>query len=77
MKASSKRFKTSTKLKWKCLNCMKDIYVSYKTYAVTSVFCNECKSQFIGKETIAQYRYLKLLKDLQLSQIKLVFKNHK
>lgn len=72
-KANSRRFKTSTKIRWKCLNCQKDIYVSEKAYSVSTIFCNECKPLFFGKETIAQYQYLKILKDYQLKQLYLVF----
>ena len=72
-KANSRRFKPSTKIRWKCLNCQKDIYVSEKAYSVTTIFCSECKPLFFGKETIAQYQYLRMLKDYQLEQLYLVF----
>lgn len=71
-KCIKKRYRTSTKFKWKCLNCMKPLFISYNCYGRNAIFCKECFSLYQNKKTVAQYHYMKKLKDQQV----LFFENY-
>lgn len=64
-----KKYKTSTKFKWKCLGCMKDIYIRYDSYGRQAIFCPSCFSKVQLKPTVAQYQYMRILKEQQLNFI--------
>lgn len=68
-KSRSKRFNFATKYKWKCLNCMAPIYVSYRQFSVNAIFCPACYSMKAAKPTIVQYQYMRILKEKQIEQI--------
>ena len=67
---SAKKYRTSTKFKWKCLGCMKDIYISYDSHGRAAIFCPSCFSKVQLKPTVAQYQYMRILKEKQLQFIK-------
>ncbi len=60
-----KKIKTSTKFRWKCLGCMKDIYVGYLSYGRKAIFCPACFNKVAQKPTVAQYQYMRKLKEQQ------------
>lgn len=66
---SNKKYRTSTKFKWKCLGCMKDIYIRYDSYGRAAIFCPSCFSKVQLKPTVAQYQYIRVLKEQQLQFI--------
>lgn len=66
LKKRRKKYKTSTKFKWKCLGCMKDIYVSYESHGRKAIFCQSCFNKVQLKPTIAQYQYMRKLKEQQM-----------
>lgn len=63
------KYKFNTKYKWWCLNCMSTLYISYKQYGRNSIFCDDCLPKMQNKETIAQYQYMRVLKERQLKLI--------
>lgn len=67
--AISKKYKTSTKFKWKCLSCMKDIYIRYDSCSRLSIFCSECYPRMHTQPNIVQYQYLRKLKEQQLEYV--------
>lgn len=69
IKKRQKHYKTSTKFKWKCLGCMKDIYIRYDSYGRQAIFCPSCFSKVQLKPTVAQYQYMRILKEQQLNFI--------
>lgn len=68
-KAIKSKYKITTKYKWWCLACLKPIFVSYKQYGRHVIFCNDCYPSFQRKETIAQYQYMRVLKERQIALI--------
>lgn len=78
-KIEQNRFKVTTKYKWLCLGCLTPIYVRFTTHSLATIFCETCFKLHRNKPTIAQYQYLKLMKDSQLkfieNQIKLGINN--
>lgn len=62
----SKKYSFSTKFKWKCLGCMKDIYISYNSCSRQAIFCPECYNKVQLKPTVVQYQYMRKLKEQQL-----------
>lgn len=63
------KFKFTNKCEWKCLACLSTIYISYKQYGINAIFCDSCLPKFSTKPTIAQYQYMRVLKE---NQIKLI-----
>lgn len=61
-----KKYKSTTKFKWKCLGCMKDIYIRYDSCGRQAIFCPECFSKVQLKPTVAQYQYMRVLKEQQM-----------
>ena len=64
----SKRYKFTTKCKWRCISCGKEIFVSYKQYGRNSIFCEDC-FKTNPKESIVQLHYMRKLKEEQLKLI--------
>ncbi|MCK9417701.1 hypothetical protein M0Q97_13745 [Candidatus Dojkabacteria bacterium] len=67
-KGIAKRYKFTTKYKWKCLSCGCIIYISYKQYGRNSIFCDDCLKTN-PKESIVQLQYIRKLKEEQLKLI--------
>lgn len=68
-KSITKRFTYTTKFKWKCLGCMKDIYIGYTNCSRRSIFCSSCYNKVQLNPTIAQYQYIRKLKETQLNYV--------
>ena len=66
---NTKRFEFSTKYKWKCLNCLTTIYVSYRQFGINAIFCPACYTLKSNKPTIVQYQYMRILKERQIELI--------
>ena len=60
------KYRFTTKTKWWCLHCLKEIYVSYKQYGVNSIFCKKCQINAKATPTIAQVQYVMRLKNIQI-----------
>lgn len=61
------RFRVTTKFKWRCLRCMKIIYVRYNNCTLkNSIFCDNCKTKNTTNPNVIQYQYLRKLKEEQL-----------
>lgn len=69
-KAFDFKYKFTTKYPWNCLACGCRIYVSYKQYGTNSIFCSTHYTMFAKKPTIAQYQYMRILKEKQIELIK-------
>jgi hypothetical protein len=72
----SNRYNFETKYLWKCLGCTEIIYVSYKEFSNTVIFCNRCKHKAKNPSRevkIVQYHYSRILKEQQLKQIEAYF----
>lgn len=54
--------------KERCLSCGKTIYVSYKEFSRSKIFCDICHKSYINKPTIVQYNYMSFIKNKQLEQ---------
>lgn len=67
------KYKYSTRHKWRCLGCGKDIYVKYDNLTVRSIYCkdDECQS-YANHENILQYQYLRKLKEEQFKIIETI-----
>lgn len=65
-KAINKKYKYTTKTRWKCLSCGCTIFVSYRQYGRNAIFCEECWKTKSNNPTIVQFQYVKKLKDYQL-----------
>lgn len=65
-KAGFNHISFTTKVKWKCLSCMTDIYVSYKQFGRNAIFCPACYNLYVTKPTIVQYQYMRVLKEHQM-----------
>lgn len=63
-KLNSRRF--TTKVAWKCLHCLRPIYISFEQSTYQSIFCTPCWNRTSLIQTVAQAHYLKNLKTLQL-----------
>lgn len=63
------KFRFTTKYKWYCLACLKPIYVSYQQYGKNAIFCDTCYPTYAPKPTLAQYHYMRILKQKQLKVI--------
>lgn len=63
------RYKFSTKTEWKCLSCLKTIFISYKQFGRNSIFCGPCYSLYAKSETIAQYMYMAKIKRTQMEML--------
>jgi hypothetical protein len=68
-KSIKNKYIFTTKTKWYCLCCGLTIFVSYEQYGRNSIFCPICYPKMANKETIAQYQYMKKLKEQQLKLI--------
>lgn len=68
-KSKQKRYKTTTKFRWKCLKCLKPIYIRHTNISLASIFCDECLPLCRNKPTIAQYHYLRKMKEAQMQFI--------
>lgn len=62
------KYKQTTKFKWKCLKCLKPIYISYKQYGRNSIFCEDCLKTN-PPITIVQMQCIRVIKDKQLEII--------
>ena len=69
IEALKHRYKFTTKTKWKCLSCLTPLYISYKQYGTNSIFCDVCYPKFANKPTMAQYQYMRVLKEYQVKLI--------
>lgn len=64
--------KTTSKIKWYCLNCMKEIYVGFNECSLKSIYCESCQKQGYGSRNgkssnnIFEAQYLRKLKELQV-----------
>lgn len=65
-KAIARKYSFSTKFKWKCLGCMKDIYIRYDSCGRQAIFCPSCFNKVQQKPTVAQYQYMRVLKEQQM-----------
>lgn len=65
--AISNKYKFTSKTRWYCLHCLREIFVSFEQAGRYSIFCPACYNYFQTKETIAQAHYLRVLKEKQLS----------
>jgi len=63
------KYRFTTKTKWWCLHCLKVIYTSYKQYGRTSIFCYNCYTKAANHPTIAQYQYIRKLKNHQINML--------
>ena len=63
------KYRFTTKYKWWCLHCLKPIFVSYKQYGRNSIFCEPCYVRTAKTETVAQYQYMRILKENQMKLI--------
>jgi hypothetical protein len=60
------KHKIASKTKAKCIACSDLIYISFKSFDRKQIFCDKCKYKFYRDPTIAQYNYMKYIKDSQL-----------
>ena len=61
--------KTTSKIKWYCLNCMKEIYVGFNECDTKTIYCEECRKNGFGKRSsnnIFEAQYLRKLKEMQV-----------
>lgn len=63
------RFKYVAKTKAQCISCLKPIYVSFKQFGRNSIFCKECWKRNQQSFTIAQFQYMRKIKEEQLKFI--------
>lgn len=75
-KALHKKYSFSTKLETKCLNCFDKIYISFKEFNNSSVFCINCKHKYDPK-SIIQLQYMRVLKQKQIELIENVYNESK
>lgn len=68
LEAFKQKYKQTTKFKWKCLKCLKPIYISYKQYGRNSIFCDDCLKTN-PPITIVQMQCIRVIKDKQLAII--------
>ena len=71
--ALNERQKCTTKSQWKCLKCLKTIYVSYKQFSVLNIVCDDCRNLIVNNPTVVQYQYMMALKKKQLDIIESMF----
>lgn len=58
---------TTARIKWVCLGCLKEIYVSFNQSTVRAVYCDECKSnKNFNKNNIVELQYVRKLKETQM-----------
>jgi hypothetical protein len=62
----ARKYSFTTKFKWKCLGCMDTIYIRYDSCGRQAIFCPSCFSKVQQKPTIAQFQYMRRLKEQQL-----------
>lgn len=67
-KRSTRQTKTSSKVKWRCLGCLKEIYISFKECSTKSIYCQNCldNDKSLGKGNVVEHQYLRKLKESQL-----------
>lgn len=63
------RYKYVAKTRAQCISCLKPIYVSFKQFGRNSIFCKECWKHNQQSFTIAQFHYIKKIKEEQLKFI--------
>lgn len=68
-KAINTRYSYTTKFRWKCLGCMKELFIRYDNCSRQSIFCPSCYNRVQLKPTVAQYQYIRKLKETQLKFI--------
>lgn len=68
-KRTSKNIKTTSKVRWKCLGCLKTIYISFKECSIKSIYCSDCldNDKTLGKGNVVEHQYLRKLKESQLN----------
>lgn len=67
LKRTRREHPTTSRMKWICLGCLKEIYVSFKQSSIRAIYCDEClKNKNINKNTIVELRYVQKLKDAQM-----------
>lgn len=64
--SNKNRYNFTTKTAWKCLNCLTDIFVSFKQWGSHAIFCENC-SDHGQSPTIVQAQYMRVLKEKQLA----------
>lgn len=60
------RYKYTSKTKANCISCMKTIYISYRQFGRNGIFCEECWKSNQRSFTIAQYQYMRRIKEQQM-----------
>lgn len=68
-KIRQSRYKVTTKFRWKCLKCLTPIYIRHTNISLSSIFCDTCYPLVRSYPTIAQYHYLRKLKEAQLNAL--------
>lgn len=59
--------RTTSKMRWRCLGCLKEIHVSFKQCSVKSVYCDECrKNKNFTNDNIVELQYVRKLKEAQM-----------
>lgn len=58
----------------RCLHCGKIIYIGFKEFSKSHIFCSECYKSYINKPTTVQYRYMAYIKNRQMNLQKSIYK---
>lgn len=68
--------KTSSKIVWHCLGCLKEIVVSFNQCSLKSIYCEECFKNKVGKApNIVELQYIRKLKETQLKMFEKFLNN--
>lgn len=71
--------KTATRLRWYCLNCLKEIYVPFNDCSLKAIYCEDCKKEGYGKRStnnIVEVQYLRKLKETQFKHFQKFLDSH-
>lgn len=60
------RYKFTTKTAWKCISCLKPLYISYACVERQNIFCPECFKTWRNIRTVSQEHYITRLKETQI-----------
>ena len=69
------RYRFTTKFRWRCLKCMKEIYVRYENVSLKTIFCKECQTKDTTNPNAVQYQYLRKMKEEQLKFVETYMSN--
>ncbi len=75
----SEKYSFAVKYPWKCLNCLTDIFISYKQFSNIAIFCEDCKNEAndSSKEAkIIQGQFMRRVKEAQLKLIDSFFEQN-